>query len=80
MCQQEIDALKTQNANLQTQINLANLAASQNQQTAQLMADNAAQTQYVVNRIAPYPSPAYIVSNPNLGVNNCGCGCGCGVA
>ena len=76
MCQQEIDALKTQNQNLQTQINLANLAASQNQQTAQLLADNAAQTQYVVNRIAPYPSPAYIVSNPNAGVSNYGCGCG----
>lgn len=76
MCQQEIDALKTQNQNLQTQINLANLAASQNQQTAQLMADNAAQTQYVVNRIAPYPVPSYTVPNPNYGINNYGCGCG----
>ena len=74
LCQQEIDALKTQNQNLQTQINLANLAASQNQQTAQLLADNAAQTQYVVNRVAPYPSPAYIVANPNVGTSGCGCG------
>lgn len=80
LCAQELEALKAQNADLRTQLNLAGLAASQNQQTAQLIADNAAQTQYVVNRIAPYPSPAYIVSNPNVGVNNCGCGCGCGVA
>ena len=76
MCQQEIDALKTQNANLQTQLNLANLAASQNQQTAQLLADNAAQTQYVVNRVAPYPIPSYQVSSPY----NISTGCGCGVA
>ena len=76
MCQQEIDALKTQNQNLQTQINLANLAASQNQQTAQLLADNAAQTQYVVNRVAPYPIPSYQVASPY----NVPSGCGCGVA
>lgn len=76
LCEQEIEALKTQNQNLQTQLNMANLAASQSAQTGQLLADNAAQTQYVVNRIAPYPQPAYIVSNPNLGVNSCGCGCG----
>lgn len=44
MCQQEIDALKTQVSNLQTQLNMANLAASQNAQTQQIVADNAAQT------------------------------------
>lgn len=76
MCQQELDALKTQNANLQTQLNLANLAASQNQQTAQLMADNAAQTQYVVNRVAPYPIPSYQVASPYNIPNGCGCACG----
>ena len=76
MCQQEIDALKTQNANLQTQLNMANLAASQSAQTAQLIADNTAQTQYVVNRIAPYPQPAYIVANPAAAQGYYGCGCG----
>lgn len=64
MCQQEIEALKTQNANLQTQINMQNLAASQAVQTAQLIADNTAQTQYIVNRVAPYPIPSYTVPNP----------------
>ena len=76
MCQQEIEALKTQNANLQTQLNLAGLSASQNQQTAQLLADNAAQTQYVVNRVAPYPIPAYTVASPYNAPSGCGCGCG----
>lgn len=76
MCQQEIDALKTENANLQTQLNLANLAASQGQQTATLLADNAAQTA----RLLPQaPIPAYMVPNPNCcGQNYYGYGCGCG--
>ena len=64
MCQQEIDALKSQNLALQNQLNIANLNASQTAQTAQLIADNTAQTQYIVNRVAPYPIPAYTVANP----------------
>ena len=76
MCQQEIDALKTQNANLQTQINLANLQASQSDQTARVLADNAAQTATLRQALNPTPIPAYVVQNPN------GCaqpyyGCGC---
>ena len=64
LCQQEIDALKAQNVALQNQVNMQNLAASQAQQTAALIADNTAQTQYIVNRVAPYPIPAYVVTNP----------------
>ena len=64
MCQQEIDALKTRNIELQNQVNLQALAASQTAQTAALIADNTAQTQYIVNRVAPYPIPAYTVANP----------------
>ena len=64
MCQQEIDAYKRENDNLRTQINMQNLAASQATQTAALIADNTAQTQYIVNRVAPYPIPAYTVANP----------------
>lgn len=67
MCQQEIEALKTQNANLQTQLNMQNLAASQATQTNQLL-----------NRIVPNPIPAYVVSNP-YGANGCMCN-SCGVA
>lgn len=64
MCQQELDALKSQNIALQNQVNLQALAASQTAQTAQLIADNTQQTQYIVNRVAPYPIPAYTVANP----------------
>ena len=76
MCQQEIDALKTQNANLQTQINLANLQASQSDQTARVLADNAAQTATLRQALNPTPIPAYVVQNPNNSYQSyCGCGC-----
>ena len=64
MCQQEIDTLKAQNLALQNQLNMATMQASQVSQTAALIADNTAQTQYIVNRVSPYPIPAYIVANP----------------
>lgn len=76
MCQQEIDALKTQNANLQTQVNLQALNASQTAQTARLLQDNAAQTQALEQRLNPTPIPAYMVQNPNCcGMNFNACGC-----
>ena len=76
MCQQEIDALKTQNANLQTQINLQALNASQTAQTAKILQDNAAQTQALEQYLNPAPIPAYMVQNPNccgMNFNTCGC-------
>ena len=79
MCQQEIDALKTQNANLQTQLNLAALQGSQTAQTAQILADNAAQTATLRQALNPTPIPAYVVQNPSCcNQLNYGCGCGCG--
>ena len=80
LCQQEIDALKTQNANLQTQINLANLAQSQTDQTAKILADNAVQTATLEQRLNPTPVPAYVVQNPNCCGTNYYTGCGCGAA
>ena len=64
LCEQEIENLRSQNVALQNQVNMLNLSASQTAQTAQLIADNTAQTQYIVNRVAPYPIPAYTVANP----------------
>ena len=76
LCQQEIEALKTQNQNLQTQLNMSNLAASQTAQTAQLLRDNAAQTQALEQYLNPAPIPAYVVQNPNCCQQmNYGCGC-----
>ena len=70
LCQQELDALKEQNANLRTQLNLANLASSQTAQTAKILADNAAQTQALEQYLNPVPIPAYMVQNPNCCSNN----------
>lgn len=76
LCQQEIEALKTQNANLQTQLNMANLAASQTAQTGAILADNARQTVALEQYLNPTPVPAYVVQNPNCCTQNTGCGCG----
>lgn len=76
MCQQELDALKAQNANLQTQINLANLRASQTDQTARILADNAAQTLALEQYLNPTPIPAYMVQNPNCCNQGYYSGCG----
>ena len=76
LCQQEIEALKTQNQNLQTQLNMANLAASQTAQTARILQDNSAQTVALEQYLNPVPVPAYMVQNPNCCTQNFGCGCG----
>lgn len=77
LCQHEIDALKAQNANLQTQVNLQALNASQEAQTARILQNNAAQTQALEQYLNPVPVPAYMVQNPNCcgtNFNTCGCG------
>ena len=76
MCQDKIDAKNEEIANLRQQVNMMNLAASQNLQTAQLLADNAAQTNALEQYLAPVPRPAYVVQNPNCCQQNFGCGCG----
>lgn len=76
LCQLEIDGLKSANEQLRTQLNMANLAASQTAQTAQLIQDNNAQTANLLQRLNPNPVPAYMVQNPNCcGAVNFGCGC-----
>ena len=76
LCQFRDDAKNEEIANLRTQLNMANLAASQNAQTAQLIADNNAQTSQLINRIAPYPVPSWTVPNPYAYANT-GYTCGC---
>lgn len=77
MCQDKIDAKNEKIADLERQITMANLTASQNAQTAALMAHNEAQTTALEQYLAPVPRPAYVVQNPNCcGQQNWGCGCG----
>ena len=78
MCQDKIDAKNEQIQALQTQLTMANLAASQTAQTAQLLADNARQTTALEQYLNPTPIPAYVVQNPNCCSNYFTNGCGCG--
>lgn len=80
LCALELDGYKRENDNLRTQLNMANLAASQTAQTSRILADNAAQTVALEQYLNPVPVPAYVVQNPNCCYNNCGTNCGCGVA
>ena len=74
MCNDKIDAKNERIADLERQLTMANLAASQTAQTAQLLADNSRQTVALEQYLNPVPVPAYIVANPNCCTNSCGCG------
>ena len=79
LCQLELDNLKSDNANLRTQLNMANLAASQTAQTAELRQSGATQLNQLVNELRSCPIPAQPVygSQPIFTCGgNCGCGCG----
>ena len=88
LCQLELDGIKQnyegQLRALQLQLAQANsdiqslrFAASQGAQTAQILANNEAQTVALERYLAPTAVPAYIVQNPNCCQNNYG---GCGYA
>lgn len=64
LCDQELQAERRENAELRSRINMLDLAQSQANQTARLLADNAAQTQQIENYVRPQINPAYIVPNP----------------
>lgn len=77
-CQQEIEALKTQNQQLQMQAYINGLNASQADQTSRLISNNQAQTDRLLDYIAPQIRPSYNVPNPYAYSgfpSNCGCGC-----
>jgi len=76
MCQDKIDAKNERIAALENQLNMAQLKESQTAQTAQILANNAAQTQALEQYLNPAPIPAYMVQNPNCCAQNFGCGCG----
>lgn len=75
LCQDKIDAKNEKIADLERQLTMANLAASQTAQTGRILADNAAQTVALEQYLNPTPIPAYVVANPNC--CNYGTGCGC---
>ena len=87
LCQLELDNIKQNYENrilgmqstidgLRSSLAAANSAASQNANTAAILADNAAQTVALEQYLNPTAKPAYIVQNPNCCQQNNGCGCG----
>lgn len=91
LCQLELDGVKQnyegQLRAMQNQLTAAQgenqalrFAASQGAQTAQILANNEAQTSALERYLAPTPIPAYMVQNPNCCQQWGGCGCGCGAA
>ena len=69
MCSDKIDQKNERIADLERQLTMANLVASQGAQTAAILANNEAQTTALEQYLAPVPKPAYLVQNPN------GCSC-----
>lgn len=81
LCQQEIDALKTQNVSLQNQLNMATLRESQTAQNAFIQQGFANEVDQLYNRLnnCPVPSTPVYGRTPIFTCNqNNGCGCGCG--
>ena len=74
LCADKIDSKNERIAELERQLTMANLSASQTAQTAQLLADNNRQTTVLEQYLNPAPIPAYVVANPNC-CQNTGCGC-----
>lgn len=64
LCQIELDAKNDTISQLRQELMYARGQASQVAQTSAIEASQVAQTQYLVNRISPYPVPAYVVANP----------------
>ena len=88
LCALELDGVKGQlaaaqreNVGLQNQLNMANLAASQTAQNAQILAGQSAEIDGVYNRLknCPVPSMPVYGNQPIFTCGNAnGCGCGCG--
>ena len=75
ICQLELAGKDQQIAALTAQLNEANRRASQNDQTAQILAGQRALANEVEQYVLPTPRPAYVVQNPNCCPQNTGCGC-----
>ena len=80
LCQQEIDAKNETIANLRTQLNMADLRASQTAQNAFISQGFANEVDALYNRLnnCPVPSTPVYGRTPIFTCNNNnGCGCGC---
>ena len=74
MFNDKLDAKNERIAALENQLNMAQLASSQNAQTAAIIANNEAQTAALEAYLQPPVRPCYVVPNPNCCSNTYGCG------
>jgi len=81
LCQLELDGYKRENDQLRSQLQFANMQASQVAQTADLRANNATVANQLVAELRSCPIPSQPVYG-NQPIFTCGnvssCGCGCG--
>lgn len=86
---QQVEAKNDQIGQLRSQLQFANMQASQVDQTAQLRANQATVANQLVSELRSCPIPAqpvygnqpiFTCSGPQWNNSGCGCGCGCGVA
>ena len=78
LCADRLEAERRENANLRTQLSMAQLAASQNAQTATIQSGQRALANEIEQYVAPKAIPAYVVQNPNCCARSYYNGCGCG--
>lgn len=80
LCALELDGYKREADNLRQQLNMAQLAASQTAQTAQILAGQTAEIDGVYNRLknCPVPSMPVYGNTPIFTCNGNNAGCGCG--
>lgn len=82
LCQQELDAVKSENESLRTQLNMATLRESQTAQNAFIAQGLSNEVDALYNRLnsCPVPTTPVYGRTPIFTCNNNGYGCGCGVA
>ena len=73
ICADKIDSKNEKIAELQNQLAMAQLAASQNAQTATIIANNEAQTAALEKALNPAPIPAFNVNPPYQYGSGCVC-------
>lgn len=74
LCQLELDGYKRDNDNLRSELLYARGQASQVDQTARILAGQAAEIDGVYNRLKNCPVGTYNVCNPLTPSGSCGCG------
>lgn len=80
LCALELDGYKRENDNLRSQLNMANLQASQTAQNAFIQQGFNDEIDALYNRLnsCPVPTTPVFGRTPIFTCNNNGCGCGCG--